>query len=154
MPTALTLSSHPYCRIIDPEFSYDAENQQIKATFSVEMGDPSRLNTISQVVLCSNTENHVGYNASYRMNGNDKGSALATVTVKEDGTTDRITLTVDASSDGVNIEEFKYERPHYLRIAALATAPGVNTNSIWNFSPIYVMNRDKSINLYDWSTAN
>ena len=88
------------------------------------------------------------------MNGNDKGSALATVTVKEDGTTDRITLTVDASSEGVNLEEFKYECSHYLRIAALATAPGVNTNSIWNFSPIYVMNRDKSINLYDWSTAN
>ena len=144
----------PYCRIIDPEFSYDAANQLITATFSVEMGDPSRLNTISQVVLCSNTENHVGYNASFRMNGNDRGSALATVTVKEDGTTDRITLTVDASSDGVNIEEFKYERPHYLRIAALATAPGINTSSIWNFSPVYVMNRDKSINLYDWSTAN
>lgn len=144
----------PYCRIIDPEFSYDAENQQIKATFSVEMGDPSRLNTISQVVLCSNTSNFVGQN--FRMNPNDTGSSLSNVEVKSDGTTDRITLTIDASSEGVNKElgEFQYERPHYLRIAALAQAPGINTNSIWNFSPVYVMNRDKSINLYDWSTAN
>lgn len=146
----------PYCRIIDPEFSYDAANQQIKATFSVEMGDPSRLNTISQVVLCSNSSNFVGHSKNYRENDIDKdpGASLANVTVKEDGTTDRITLTVDASSDGVNTSEFQYERPHYLRIAALATAPGVNTSSIWNFSPIYVMNEDKSINLYDWSTAN
>lgn len=144
----------PYCRIIDPEFSYDAANQLITATFSVEMGDPSRLNTISQVVLCSNTSNFVGQN--FRMNPNDTGSSLSNVEVKSDGTTDRITLTIDASSEGVNKElgEFQYERPHYLRIAALAQAPGINTNSIWNFSPVYVMNRDKSINLYDWSTAN
>lgn len=144
----------PYCRIIDPEFSYDAANQQIKATFSVEMGDPSRLNTISQVVLCSNSSNFVGHSNNYRQNGGDTGSVLSTVTVKDNGTTDRITLTVDASSDGVNASEFQYERPHYLRIAALATAPGVNPSSIWNFSPVYVMNEDKSINLYDWSTAN
>lgn len=142
----------PYCRIIDPEFSYDAENQQIKATFSVEMGDPSRLNTISQVVLCSNTSNFVGQN--FRMNSNDTGSSLSNVEVKSDGTTDRITLTIDASSEGVNLDEFQYERAHYLRIGALAKSSDVNTNSIWNFSPIYVMNRDKSINLYDWSTAN
>lgn len=142
----------PYCRIIDPEFSYDAETEQITATFSVEMGDPSRLNTISQVVLCSNTSNFVGQN--FRMNANDTGSAMASPTVNADGTTDRITLTIDASSDGVNLDEFKYERAHYLRIGALATGSGVNTNSMWNFSPIYVLNRDKSINQYDWSTAN
>lgn len=142
----------PYCRIIDPEFSYDAENQQIKATFSVEMGDPSRLNTISQVVLCSNTSNFVGQN--FRRNPNDTGSSLSNVEVKSDGTTDRITLTIDASSEGVNKDEFKYESAHYLRIGALAKSSDVNTSDMWNFSPVYVMNRDKSINLYDWSTAN
>lgn len=142
----------PYCRIIDPEFSYDAENQLITATFSVEMGDPSRLNTISQVVLCSNTSNFVGQN--FRRNSNDTGSSLSNVEVKSDGTTDRITLTIDASSEGVNKDEFQYESAHYLRIGALAKSSDVNTSDMWNFSPVYVMNRDKSINLYDWSTAN
>lgn len=142
----------PYCRIIDPEFSYDAATEKVTATFSLEMGDPSRLNTIEKVVLCSNTSNFVGQN--FRQNSLDTGSSSAAVTVKDDGTTDRITLTLDASKGGVNSDEFKYERAHYLRIAALAKGGSYNTQSIWNFSPVYVMNRDHSIHLYDWSTAN
>lgn len=142
----------PYCRIIDPEFTYDDATKTITATFSIEMADPSRLNTVSQVVFCSNTSNFVGQN--FRQNTSDTGSTLSNVTVKEDGTTDRITLTIDASSDGINSDEFKYERAHYLRIGALAKGGAYNTQNIWNFSPVYVMNRDHSINLYDWSTAN
>lgn len=145
----------PYCRIVDPEFSYDATSKTITATFSVEMGDPSRLNTINQVLLCSNTSNFVGQN--FRQNTADTGSSLSNVTVNADGTTDRITLTVDARSQaegGVNTDEFQYERPHYLRIAALATGNGLNTQSTWNFSPVYVLNEDKTINEFDWSTAN
>lgn len=142
----------PYCRIVDPKFSYDAASETITATFSIEMSDPSRLNTISQVALCSNTSNFVGQN--FKQNGSDPGSTLANVTVKEDGTTDTITLTIDASKGGVNNDEFQYERAHFLRIGALAKGGAYNTQNIWNFSPVYVMNRDKQISLYDWSTAN
>lgn len=142
----------PYCRIVDPKFSYDAASQTITATFSVKMSDPSRLNTISQVAVCSNTSNFVGQN--FRQNGSDPGSTLSNVVVKEDGTTDTITLTIDASKGGVNNEEFQYERAHFLRIGALAKGGAYNTQNIWNFSPVYVMNRDKQISLYDWSTAN
>lgn len=140
----------PYCRIINPEFKY--ENETITATFSVEMGDPSKVNSLVQVVLCSNTSNFVSQN--FKQNGFDSGSTLNGVTVKADGTTDRITLTIDAKKDGVNNNEFQYEREHFLRIGALAKGGAYNTQNVWNFSPVYVMGKDKKISLYDWSTAN
>lgn len=147
----------PYCRILEPKFVYDASSETITATFKVQLTDPSRANTIEQVVLCSNTSNHVGQN--FRMNSKDTGSTMSNVAVNADGITDTITLTLDTAKDGVNggndMAEFWYDwNHHYLRIAALATGSGVNPSDIWNFSPIYVFNKDKSINLYDWSTAN
>lgn len=142
----------PYCRIVDPEISYDSATETITATFSVKLTDPTKAGNLAQVVFCSNTSNFVGQN--FRMNGSDTGSTASGIAVKSDGTTDKITLTIDASKDGVNLNEFQHERPHYLRIGALANGNGNNTSNMWNFSPVYVMNRDKSINLYDWSTAN
>lgn len=142
----------PYCRIVNPEISYDAAGETITATFSVELTDPSKAGTLAQVVFCSNTSNFVGQN--FRMNSGDTGSIASGITVNADGTTDTITLTIDASDGGVNNAEFQYERPHYLRIAALANGNGFNTSSMWNFSPVYVLNEDKTVNVYDWSTAN
>ncbi len=147
----------PYCRIVDPEFNYDAASETIRATFSVKLTDMTKANNLQQVVLCSNTSNFVGQN--FRQNGADTGSTLSNVMVKADGTTDRITLTINAAKGGPNNEEFQYERAHYLRIGALAKDANpywsvVNTRNIWNFSPVYVMGRDKKISLYDWTTAN
>lgn len=146
----------PYCRILEPKFVYDASNETITATFKVQLSDPARANTLAEVILCSNYDNHVGQN--FRLNTADTGSTISNVAVNSDGTTDTITLTLDTSKDGVNgghnMAEFWYERAHYLRIAALATGNGHNTSRFYNFSPIYVFNEDKSINLYDWSTAN
>ena len=138
----------PYARVIDPTFSYDAANQKIVAKFKVELGDNTKANTIHEVRLCANTSNHVSNN--FNLCKNDPG---AKATMVQEG--EEITLSIDCTA-GVNADEFQYNRNHYLRIAVLAKdAMGwqYNTKNFYNHSDVYVMDRNKSISKYDWSTA-
>lgn len=137
----------PFCRVTDPQMSFT--DGKITATFSIELGNPDDNVKIQEVVLCANTTNHVG--ANFNVCNKDAGARATNVNPGE-----KITLTIDPQNPN-NAEEFRYERDHYLRIGVLVKStnnPGFNANNLYNFSETYVMNRDKQISLYDWSTAN
>lgn len=127
----------PYCRIVDPVISYDAAAKQIVATFYVELGDPSKANTVSNVALCGNTQLFVGCNYQ-NLSKNDKGAQAKNV---KPG--DPVTLVIDMTSPS-NGDLFKYTQERYFRIAAMATGNGFNGNNIYNFSPIFKMSEDFS----------
>ncbi len=107
----------PFCRILNPVVTYDSATKVITATFSIEAGHP-QVNNIGNVYLCVYPDRFVrnGLNKCE----NDPGAHA--VDVNPDGTT-KITLTVDPERvvDGkkVNADEFQYDRPHYIRIAAI-----------------------------------
>lgn len=125
----------PYCRIVDPVITY--VGGKIRATFSVEMGNPAVLNTISQVKLCASTDKFVGN--LFNLVGNDPGAKRSSGLTP--GTT--ITLEIDPALPA-NDAQFHYTRNHYVRIAALATGGGNNSTSLWNFSPVFKISSDFS----------
>ena len=112
----------PFCRILNPEVKYDAATKVITATFAIEAG-VSEVNNIGNVYLCVYPDRFVrnGYNKC-----KDDPMAHA-VNVNPDGTT-QVTLSVDpervvwqgGQMVKVNADEFQYDRPHYIRIAAVA----------------------------------
>ena len=136
----------PYARIVNPEFSYDAANERIVATFSVEHGDPTRTSRID-TRLCVFPDRFVGQ--QFNSCKNVPGSAANNVVA--DGTT-RITVYVDTNSPLAENDQFKYTRTHYIRVAAVATGPGVNTSKRANFSQVYALSSDFSTitEVTDW----
>lgn len=136
----------PYARIVNPEFSYDAANERIVATFSVEHGDPTRTSRID-TRLCVFPDRFVGQ--QFNSCKNVPGSAANNVVA--DGTT-RITVYVDTNSPLAENDQFKYTRTHYIRVAAVATGPGVNTSRRANFSQVYALSSDFSTitEVTDW----
>lgn len=139
----------PFCRIINPQISYDAATKKIKATFSVELGDASKANSITNLALCANTQLFVGCNY-FNMAKNDPGakktggfdwSTWTTKPAAEPGET--VTLEIDTTLPA-NAELFKYTQDRYVRIAAMASGNGYNGNSYYNFSKIYKISADYS----------
>lgn len=100
----------PFCRILNPQVSFDG--QYIKATFQVE-SDLAGVNNIGNVFLCVYPDRFVrqGYNNA----ANDPGAKLSDYDPTKGET---ITLTIDTKLDK-NAAEFQYDRPHYIRIAAI-----------------------------------
>ena len=146
----------PFCRIVNPQFSYDASTQKIVATFSVELGDETKANTISNIALCCNTQTFVGCNY-FNLAKNDPGAKKqggfnwATWTnepAAKPGET--VTLEIDTTLPA-NIDLFRYTQDRYLRIAAMASGNGYNGNSYYNFSKIYKISADfKTIEEVKW----
>ena len=136
----------PYGRVNDVNITYDSSTRKIKATFKVELGDASKANRITNVRLLCNTSNYVS--TSFNLCANDPGARKNNVSPDT-----AITLEIDTTADSNN-EEFKYKRPHYLRIAALVQGNNYNTSGWYNFSKTYVMSEDfSSVKEYDWSSA-
>ena len=54
-----------------------------------------------------------------------------------------MTVSIDTQTSA-NAIEFKYERVHYVRLAALATGNGANTSSRYNFTQTYSIALDGS----------
>ena len=133
----------PFCRIKDPQIKYDAAAKKVIATFYVELTDPTKANTISNVALCGNTQLFVGCN--YMNLAKDKAGASAkNVTPGE-----LITLEIDATPGselfGVNKNTgAPYVQDRYFRIAAEADGNGYNPKKWYNFSPIYKLSADFS----------
>ncbi|MGI5913855.1 MAG: DUF3823 domain-containing protein [Bacteroidales bacterium] len=126
----------PYCRIVNPQITYDAATKKIMATFTVEMGDDTKINVVPQVQFCASTDKFVG--KYFNLVGGDPGAKKTNITP---GTA--VTLSIDTQL-GANDPQFHYERDHYVRIAALAQGGGHNTNGLWNFSPIFKISSDFS----------
>ncbi|MBQ7811909.1 MAG: DUF3823 domain-containing protein [Bacteroidales bacterium] len=130
----------PYVRFVDHKISYDTAAKKITATCTVEVVDPMQTTSLNEVRLCCYTDNFVGTS----LNGckSDAGSVAKNVQFDENGKA-TLTLTID-TQDAANATEFKYEREHYVRLAALATGDGVNVSSRYNFTQTYRLELDGS----------
>lgn len=138
----------PYCRIKDVSFTW--QDNKVIAKFKVEAGDAARANAIRKFVLCSSTSNFVSdFYSMTKTEVNNLGEWWAPGPNYPMG--QEITIELDTTGK----EEFTYSRDHYLRIGVVAGdyANAINPDNIYNYCPIYKMDKNHSISLYDWSTA-
>ena len=149
------LKTLPFCRIVDPEISYDEATKHVVATFKVHITDPSKANTISTVRLCANTQLFVGATV-FNLASED---VLASKTAGMDWTTwQYVTIQPDTeirleinTEDPKNANLFKYNQIRYFRIAAETEGNGYNSQQAYNFSPIFKASADlKTIEEYTW----
>lgn len=150
------IKTTPFCRIVDPKITYDATTKKMKATFKVELGDPTKANAVMNLRFCGNTQLFVGATV-FNLAADDAGA-------KKEGFSwgdmvfpavqpgQEVTLEIDANPAGANANLFKYNQVRYFRIAAMASGNGYNTQQAYNFSPIYKVSADfSSIEEYKWS---
>ena len=130
----------PYLRFLSHSIKYDAASKKIIATCEVQVSDPSKTNKLNEIRLCCFTDCFVGY--ALNNCKNDAGAAKKNVTMDANGKA-TVTLEIDTQASA-NAIEFKYERTHYVRLAAVATGSGVNTSSRYNFTPTYSIRLDGS----------
>lgn len=148
------LKTLPFCRIVEPKIVYDAAAKKVRATFKVELGDPSKANSVMNVRLCANTQLFVGATV-FNLAANDAGA-------KKEGFSwgnmvfpavqpgEEVTLEINVE-DPMNADLFKYNQIRYFRIAAMASGNGCNTQQAYNFSPIFKASADmSSIQEYTW----
>ena len=120
----------PYIRIVNP--SVTKSGDIVTATFSLEAGDASKVNTVSQIQLFSYTDMHVSNQIKYNLTGGTDQQSLDESIVP--GKT--YTLTIDTRA---NSASFKYTgKNYYFRIGALASGSGYGEIR-WNFSPLVVI---------------
>lgn len=131
----------PYARVKDVSFSYDSGSQELVAKFKVEHGDASKTNNIDVNFMIAKAR-------FVAQNSNNAKDATASKKGVAAGT--EIELRI--STKGGNNSEFQYKQPHYLRIGALATGPGVNGNKKYNYSAVYKVSEDfsKFEEVTDW----
>lgn len=128
----------PFARFIDQKFYYDAANKQIVGECTVQVTDPAQTPNL-EVRLCCYTDCHVG--TSFNNCKNDAGAVVTGVQLDATGTaTVKVAINTQAPE---NATEFKYERVHYVRLAALATG-SANSASRYNFTQTYSIALDGS----------
>lgn len=127
----------PYCRIVDPQITYNSTTKKIVATFQVAMGDSIKISSVSQVKLCASTDVFVGN--YFNLCGSDAGAKKTTATLPGE----MVTLTIDTTLPA-NSTQFMYVRDHYVRIAAQAMGSGNNAKRFYNFSPVFKISSDFS----------
>ena len=130
----------PYLRYLSHSIKYDAASKKIIATCEVQVADPTKTNTLNEIRLCCYTDCFVGY--AYNNCKDDAGAVKKNVSMDANGKA-TVTLEIDTQASA-NATEFKYERTHYVRLAAVATGSGVNTSSRYNFTPTYSIRLDGS----------
>jgi hypothetical protein len=146
----------PFCRIVDPKITYDAATKKMKATFKVELGDPTKANAVMNLRFCGNTQLFVGatvFNlASEDAGAKKEGFSWGDMVFPAVQPGQEVTLEIDANPAGANANLFKYDQVRYFRIAAMASGNGYNTQQAYNFSPTYKVSADfSSIEEYKWS---
>lgn len=109
---------NPFCRIVNPSVTFDSASKKIKASFSIENGIPE-VNNIGKVYLCVYPDRFVkvGYNNC----GGDTGAQAINIDPTKG---EVIKLEVDMN-EPKNAAEFQYDRPHYIRIAAVGAHYGI-----------------------------
>ena len=150
------LKALPFCRIVDPKISYDKAENKVKATFKVELTDPTKANAIMNLKLCGNVQLFVGATVFNMVSADDAGAkkdgfSWGTMTFPACQPGEEVTLEINGN-DPKNADLFKYNQVRYFRIAAMASGNGYNTQQAYNFSPIYKVSADfSSIEEYKWS---
>ena len=129
----------PFVRFLDQQFSYDPATKKIMATCTVQVTDPAQTGTLNEVRLCCYTDCHVG--SSFNNCKNDANAVASNVQFDADGKA-TVTVAID-TQNSANATEFKYERVHYVRLAALATG-SANTAARYNFTQTYSIALDGS----------
>lgn len=134
----------PYLRIKNVQISATSANV-ITAKCDIEVAMPGT--TVSVVELCVFPDRWV------RHGGGNNATLDPKAVVNNPGTLTGITLEVDPNRvvDGirVNADEFQYNRPHYIRIAAL----GLNskkTGDAYNYSGVYKLENGTITEVTDW----
>lgn len=134
----------PFCRVLNPVIEY--KGGKVVATFSVELTDPTRANTISSVALCGNTQLFVGCNYQ-NLASKDPGAKITAGVAPGETITLEIDPELPANADlfGKNtVTGAPYVQDRYFRIAAMANGNGFNTNKYYNFSPTFKLSADFS----------
>lgn len=130
----------PFVRFLSQEFAYDAAAKKITATCEVQVTDPTQTPTLNEVRLCCYTDCFVG--TAFNNCSKDAGAVASNVQFDENG---KATVTLEIDTEAAdNAIEFKYDRVHYVRLAALATGAGVNGSSRYNFTQTYSLKLDGS----------
>lgn len=104
----------PYVTISNANVTYDAATKKIKATCTVKANFPeAQINNIGSVVLCVYPDRFVKQSANLCANDPE-----AIVMNLNPASPQNVTLYVDTQLEA-NHTEFQYNRPHYIRIAAI-----------------------------------
>jgi len=161
----------PFARIKDLKITN--QNGIIKASYSIESGDPSQVKAIYEARFCIYTDRYVGI---IHNNAKNNSTDYRSFTVLNSGLEFDKTyeMYIDTNdTDGTNgtdlATEFQYKRPHYLRVAVCAVGDietsypygpwwpvtsyvGVNSSQKrYNYSPVYKLDEDGSISeVTDW----
>ena len=139
----------PFCRIVNPTVTFDSAAKKIKASFKIETDLPE-VNNIGNVYLCVYPDRFVrqGYNNCRE----DDGAKLSDVDPTKGET---ITLEVDMNNPK-NAEEFQYDRPHFIRIAAIGghytggKLDNTFNQGYYNYSPVYRLENGVVTEVTDW----
>ena len=151
----IDLKTTPFCRIVDPKVSYDAASKKVKATFKVELGDATKANSILNLRFCGNIQLFVGATVFNMVSDEDAGAkkegfSWGTMVFPACQPGEEVTLEIDTQNPK-NADLFKYNQDRYFRIAAQASGNGYNSQSAYNFSPIFKVSADFSkIEVYNW----
>ena len=125
----------PYCRILDPQITY--EDGMIVARFKVEVEDKTQTPNVDVALF--------GFTDRWVSDGNNNFDFDK---VQKDGKKKKIKnadgesvieLKIDPTKDSGM--QFAYKRDHYLRIGAVATG-SENSGKCYNFSPVFKMSSD------------
>lgn len=135
----------PYLRIKNPQITMSGK--VINATCDVEIAVPGT--TISRVEVCVYPDRWVRHSSNncqndpyaYVVNPKDTHFSLSV-------DPDRI-VKQNGQDIKVNATEFQYDRPHYIRIAALGKNAS-NTSSAYNYSPVYKLQNGTITEVTDW----
>lgn len=154
----IDLKTTPFCRIVDPQVTYDASTKKLKATFKVELGDATKASSIMNLRFCGNTQLFVGATVFNLVATEDAGAKKEGADLSAYGMGvwpaampgQEVTLEIDTQHEK-NADLFKYNQVRYFRIAAQATGNGYNSQNAYNFSPIFKVSADFSkIEVYNW----
>ena len=131
----------PYVRFLEHKISYNASTKKIVATCKVQLTDIVKTTVLNEVRLCCYTDNFVG--SALNNCKKEAGAVAKNVVFDEKTGIATVEVAIDTQSPD-NAVEFKYEREHYVRLAALATGDGVNSSNRYNLSPTYCIRLDGS----------
>ena len=127
----------PYCRILDPQITY--EDGKIVARFKVEVEDKDKTGTVDAALF--------GFTDRWVSDGNNnfdfdkKQKEGQKKKIKNADGQSVIELKIDPTIASEN--QFSYQRTHYLRIGVRAYGDE-NSNKRYNFSPVFKVSSDFS----------
>jgi len=140
----------PFLRVSDVKISYDSASKKINATCTVEPAFPEdKVNLIGEVVLCVYPDRFVKY--SYNNCAKDPGASVKNLPAARQ----TVNLSVDTQL-AANVQEFQYERPHYIRIAAIGghykngALDKTFNQGYYNYSAVYKLENGVATEVTNW----